>query len=186
MYHLYKGQNFWPQSILYTEYIIILYSDDAEDDLKEVEDKVEALSLQLRANSKSEEWKNETQTGAVVDEEVRQNGVETMADAYKGPSYTAAYIRTVEEGEGGNFGSTVTAAAKLLERYQAENPDYLSGVNVVGSGGRNCRGARGKRDEGIKVAGGSEKYEKTVAKHGDKFFLKFQKELSKCPQQIIR
>ena len=33
---------------------------------------------------------------------------------------------------------------------------------------------------------GSEKYEQSVAKHGNKLFQKFQKQLSLCPQQCLR
>ena len=34
--------------------------------------------------------------------------------------------------------------------------------------------------------GGGEKYEKAVAKHGDRTFYKFKHRMSRYPQQIIR
>lgn len=42
------------------------------------------------------------------------------------------------------------------------------------------------QDEGRIVSNNGEGYEKATAKHGDHFFLKFKKELSKCPHQLIR
>lgn len=49
-----------------------------------------------------------------------------------------------------------------------------------------------ERKEGATVAaleggsGGSEKYEKTRARHGDAVFSRFMKKISLCPQQILR
>ncbi len=167
--------------------------DFEENDFLEVQEKFKALSVQPSTCGEGEVVgrRNGTQTIAVLDKEVGQSGMEAAADAYQGPSYVAAYIRTVEKEEEGDGETTatslVTKAAKLLEKYQLENPDSLSMSDVLSSGGRNQRGTGGsKRTEGTKPAGGSEKYEKTMARHGDKMFLKFQKELSKCSQQVIR
>ena len=102
---------------------------------------------------------------------------------YEGPCYPPAYISTVEEN---TCSPQTTEATRLLERYSAENPSYLSGVDVEeGRRGKSKEPARGKRGKSG-GGGGGEQYEKPQVRHGDKHFLKFQKELLKCPQQIIR
>ena len=167
---------------------------------RKVHEKLEALSLEPNTHSEDGvERQNGTQTSTTLVErqngmettiavDMGRNGMEATTGAYEGPRYSAAYIRTVEEGES-TTSSLDTEADKLLEQYQLENPDSLvGGLNVVGSGGRrHNRGTKVKRAEGTKAdTGGGEKYEKAVARHGDRTFLKFHKELSKCPQQIIR
>lgn len=94
---------------------------------------------------------------------------------YQGPCYPSAYISTTEEY---TAPSQTSHATQLLERYRLENPDS---PRVEGSVKTRRGGGRGKEE-----SGGGERYEKALARHGDGGFLKFQKELSKCPEQIIR
>ena len=115
---------------------------------------------------------------------------------YRGPCYCSGYIRTVE----GNItphAKHTTRATKLLDKYHSENPDFCGygqgEVREKGGCGREKvreKGGEGERyGRGRKVmakGGGSEGYEKSQARHGDQTFLKFQKELLHCPQQIIR
>lgn len=92
---------------------------------------------------------------------------------YQGPCYASGYISAVE---GCVVCSEETKVAWLLDKYHSENAPVRSGRSK-GQGGRGVKSGGG---------GGSETYEKAVAKHGDRDFVKFQKELSKCPQQIVR
>jgi hypothetical protein len=67
---------------------------------------------------------------------------------------------------------------QLLVKYQLDNPDcpLMKGRDS----------GKGSSVDGKRSRGGGEKYEKPHAKHGDRMFLRFQKELSNCPQQIVR
>lgn len=103
----------------------------------------------------------------------------TLQLQYEGPCYDSAYIRAM--------GATAsqshsTKAAQLLARYHSDHPDCPQAKGHVS--GRSKGAKENARHAGMKSGG--EKYEKSQAKHGDKVFLKFQKELENCPQQIIR
>ena len=83
--------------------------------------------------------------------------------AYHGPYYLSFYINVFEEHSLYHDGGDLDHAYKLLEQYNSNTTDHAAGG---GSGG--------------------EVYEKAGAGHGDTTFHKFQKQLSKCPRQVIR
>ena len=90
---------------------------------------------------------------------------------YEGPKYPSFYINVFENREVSFYDEYFTRAQALTSSYRG---DLFEG----GGGGRETEPGR--------EVGGSEVYESSVAKHGDKTFQKFQKELSICPEQIIR
>ena len=105
--------------------------------------------------------------------------------SYSGPYYLAAFISVVEEPE-----IDAHEDERLLKKYKIEplNGDFSSEaewkkVNTH-NGGHRQRGKAGRR--GDAASAGGESYEKGVARHGDKTFQKFHKNLSRFPQQILR
>ena len=101
---------------------------------------------------------------------------------YQGPCYNSAYIRAVDIMDIQPHSAKV---AKLMAKYHSDNPDFALTKGCVSGRSKGKGGVKEKTIAGVKP-GGSEKYEKSQAKHGDQTFLKFQKELANCPQQIIR
>ena len=91
---------------------------------------------------------------------------------YEGPKYPSFYINVFENPEVSFYDEYFTRAQGLMSSYRG---DLFEG----GGGG-------GKTTEPGREVGRNEVYESSVAKHGDKTFQKFQKELSICPEQIIR
>ena len=115
--------------------------------------------------------------------------VETLS-LYQGPYYPAGYVSVVEEPA-----VSTLEAEELLKKYKYDHPNYDdSTINDpvsqqvrrketgLGNSGQRQKGCR----RGDSANDGGEVYEKGVAKHGDKTFQKFHKQLSKCPQQILR
>ena len=97
--------------------------------------------------------------------------------SFTGQAYfTPMYISVVEEPSASEDTDTCRVE-ELLEKYKMEN-----GVGAGGQRDGSKQSAQGKRGTGS----GSEKYEKMVAKHGDRTFQKFKKKLSLCPEQILR
>ncbi len=104
---------------------------------------------------------------------------------YQGPYYPASYIAVVEEPD-------VSAEDnQLLKKYRSDHSSFDN--DFAPEEGRrkkeSDRHKRGRKENGLSKGGaisGGEMYEKSVAKHGDKMFHKFYKQLSKCPQQILR
>ena len=87
--------------------------------------------------------------------------------SYHGPYFPSSYVTVLEEPSEPKYAPNVE---ELLVRYYRENPNFepTSGLELKGSGSS------------------SEKYERSVAMHGDRTFQKFHKQLSKCPDQILR
>jgi hypothetical protein len=82
------------------------------------------------------------------------------------------YINALEESHLVSRAKELTRSEKkLLDEYTArEGSRDIDGMMDVGKGGD----------------WGGEKYEMSVAKHGDKIFHKFKKALSFCPNQCLR
>ena len=119
---------------------------------------------------------------------VESNGTPSVGvvatQSYRGPYYLAAFISVVEEPETSAF-----EAEKLLKKYKIENHATMeieTGWNEkkVRDSGRHQRRKPGRHGDTTSVGG--EAYEKGLARHGDKTFQKFHKQLSKVPQQILR
>ena len=85
---------------------------------------------------------------------------------YHGPYFPSSYVTVLEEP---SEPKCTPEVKKLLERYYRENPNFklTSGLEQKGTGS-------------------GEKYERSVAMHGDRTFQKFHKQLSRCPDQILR
>lgn len=94
--------------------------------------------------------------------------------AYTGQYYPSSYLQVIQESEV-NFEPELTHANVLLKKYRQENP------NVDQSLFENIQ-PKGRKASTFDGEG----YEKVLPKHGDRVFQKFQKQLSKCPQQILR
>ena len=108
---------------------------------------------------------------------------------YQGPCYPASYIAVVEEPE------AISAEDKeLLKKYKSNLPSFdftVEGLPLKQEKRKKepDRHRSGQRENGCTRDGassGGEIYEKSVARHGDRTFQKFYKQLSKCPQQILR
>ena len=108
---------------------------------------------------------------------------------YQGPYYPASYIAVVEEAD------AISAEDKeLLKKYKNDLPSFDFTVNGLAPEQEKRKKASDRHKSGRKENGysrdgassGGEIYEKSVARHGDKTFQKFYKQLSKCPQQILR
>ena len=107
--------------------------------------------------------------------------------AYQGPYFGSFYINVINEPSADEM--MTEQVEELLQKYGKENmeewrdprrEDYeRSGKRKPSRGGSG--GAGGKRG-----ADGGERYEKTVAKHGDRVFQKFHKVMSRCSNQILR
>ena len=97
---------------------------------------------------------------------------------YQGPSYPSAYIRVVE---GWASQPDSEEVIQLLQKYSLENPECPV---MVDQRNREERGGREGRKQDKSAAG--EGYEVAMPQHRDRAFLKFQKELAVCPQQILR
>lgn len=80
-----------------------------------------------------------------------------------GPCFPSFYIDVFEEAD-----EEERSVPRLPKRYEAEADDA------------------GDEDRCEECSWSGEKYEKTVAKHGDKVFQRFHKAISKWPEQILR
>ena len=108
---------------------------------------------------------------------------------YQGPHFGSFYVNVLNEPLAEE--KMVEQVEKLLQRYGGENmeewrdargEDYeRNGKRKQSRGGGSGAGAGGKRG-----ADKGERYEKAVAKHGDRMFQKFHKVMSRCPHQILR
>ena len=107
---------------------------------------------------------------------------------YQGPYYPASYIAVVEEPEAS------AEDKELLKKYKSDHPDFDLTMNGLAPEQERRKKepehhTSGRKEKGLSRGGatsGGELYEKSVARHGDKMFQKFYKQLSKCPQQILR
>lgn len=107
-------------------------------------------------------------------------GTKILPVTWSGPHYPAAFLQAVEEPADLQLDEGMSHARDLLKKYQSENPEVLkSEPEEV------CRGKNLKAINKGKVSG-DEGYEKALPKHGDRAFRKFQKQLAKCPQQLLR
>ena len=102
-----------------------------------------------------------------------------------GTHFDSFYINVISEPSSENRDQETRHVEKLLNEYKQENKQEWETVvqKFHPSNGKNLSRNGGKN--GI-ATGGGEKYEKVVAKHGDKTFQKFKKVLSRCPGQIMR
>lgn len=107
--------------------------------------------------------------------------------AYQGPYFGSFYVNVINEPSADEM--MTAQVEELLQKYGKENveewrdprrEDYERGGKRKPSGG-GSGGAGGKIG-----ADGGERYEKTVAKHGDRVFQKFHKVMSRCSNQILR
>lgn len=139
------------------------------------------MSFSSNSQAKTSPCHQEATVSSIEDAEIPSGAKsDSLPHAqYQGPCYPSAYISVVQEHSTNSQSSKVT---ELLKRYCSENPDCPVAGGHLNGHGRKSRGARG----GGKSPEGGEGYEKATARHGDRAFLKFQKELSRCPQQIIR
>lgn len=123
----------------------------------------------------------------------------THLHPYVGPAYPAGYIRVTHSSDGGQCDINKAKAVELLEHYSVENPDCLllrthqtsnnrlSSIHgKVSSRGGAKESNKGRDLKAVTKNNSGEAYEKSVAKHGDVAFMKFQKELDKCPRQLLR
>lgn len=99
------------------------------------------------------------------------NGDETYHQVKEPVGFIPYYITVIEE-------SQLSSEAKALSNYEKKLlVEYQKREGLADI------------EEMIEANGkewGKEKYEQTVAKHGDKTFQKFQKQLSLCPEQCLR
>lgn len=106
--------------------------------------------------------------------------------SYLGPCYPAGYVCVVEEPDSAD----TVEVQKLLKKYKNNYPNCDFTVAPEGEGGKESKhrksGQREKSSRHGDHINGGEAYEKGVARHGDKTFQKFHKQLSKFPQQILR
>ena len=115
-----------------------------------------------------------------------QGGVESKCTqvSFKGPHFESFYLNVVSEPSSEHRDSQ--QVEQLLQKYRQENQENC---NEQEKSKKQCpRNSQG-RSGGSKMeqkGGGGERYEKTVAKHGDKTFQKFKKALSLCPSQVLR
>ncbi|XP_037372402.1 programmed cell death protein 2-like [Talpa occidentalis] len=84
------------------------------------------------------------------------------------PWFLPYYICVVDEDDYGDFGSLDHAHSLLREYQQREGMDMEQLLSQSFS------------------SDGSEKYEKTIIKNGDKMFYKFMKRIAACQEQILR
>ena len=113
-----------------------------------------------------------------------QQGIHSPS--FGGPHFQPLYLNVVNEPSSTDHNDSHNKAEKLLQKYREEDhkddmdtPLKNSKPSKIASG-KHCSAQRGVSN------GGSEAYEKTVAKHGDRTFQKFIKALSRCPNQVLR
>lgn len=106
---------------------------------------------------------------------------------YTGPYYPPGYLQVIEEPTT-YVGTEITHARNLLERYQLNNPEVEHTLLETSPDQTGDKGRKGcKRKVGGKASHSeAEGYERVIPKHGDRTFQKFQKQLAKCPQQLLR
>ena len=109
----------------------------------------------------------------------------TPKDLLTGSYFRPMYMNVVEEPTASND-SDQQKVEELLQKYKMENEEHFEGLLLSGDaakrGTQENSGGNDKRAQGS----GNERYEKTVAKHGDRLFEKFKKRLSLCPNQVLR
>lgn len=147
----------------------------------------------VTSGTKCEESLGDAGTHSLADEvnaltlssEQTESGHDLLA--YQGPYFGSFYINVINEPSADEM--MMEQVKELLQKYGKENveelhdprrEDYERGGKRKPSGG-GSGGAGGKRG-----ADGGERYEKTVAKHGDRVFQKFHKVMSRCSNQILR
>ena len=117
-------------------------------------------------------------TTTSITEQMESLSIATVTPQYQGPYFPPSYINVTEEPS--EDLDTLSKVEELLKKYHQENKDGLE----MGISGEGVKGRKGGRSQGTSSSG--EKYEKSLAKHGDKVFQKFHKQLSKCTEQILR
>ena len=120
--------------------------------------------------------------------------VESTSLSFRGPYFKAFYLNVIEEPLSSTLdhgGDLQQQAEKLLQRYTRENQDYFDKEHLSTAAKNEKRSPSefpvgqcivGERE----TSGGCERYEKVVAKHGDRTFQNFKKTLSRCPNQVLR
>lgn len=153
-------------------------TENSNTGCSQVEELMKSMSIQEAVEMIPEETLADVTSGTLP--------VETKAPPfYQGPYYPASYIAVVEEPEAS------AEDEELLKKYKSVHSSFDDKL-APDEGRRKKESDRNKRvrkENGLSrggATGGGEIYEKSVAKHGDKMFHKFYKQLSKCPQQILR
>ena len=107
--------------------------------------------------------------------------------SYEGPYYPAGFMSVVEDP--GACTTSAVKAEELMKKYRSDHPNCDLATNRLVIQQDQEKGS-GHHKGGIKEKAVSnsegEVYEKGVARHGDKTFQKFHKQLLKFPQQILR
>ena len=157
------------------------YRDESIRD-KSVQDL--SLSQSKQTTPVNKETKQDALTGHdVSDVQCEMEG----KHPYTGPAYPAAYIRVTSSSSSFRNSKRVS---DLLQKYSVENPDCPAIARLTNDKRQRNTQAREEKSkrkhDGGSAASCAEGYEKGVAKHGDAAFLKFQKELAQCPQQVLR
>lgn len=144
-------------------------------------------SLHSRATTETERCTVSVDTcGATEMAMLSLEDPEPPSSQYLGPFFPPKFIRVVEA-VATDFDTAENAKIQaLLQKYQQEHQDIFD-ENVPGrsSTKRKQASASGSRT-GASSRSQGEGYEKVVARHGDRTFQKFYKQLSKCPEQIMR
>ena len=103
---------------------------------------------------------------------------------YLGPFFPPQFIRVTEAVTTDSDPVATAKVQALLQKYQQEHQDIFhdsipgrsSTMRKQASASGSSAGSRGQ----------GEGYEKVIAKHGDRTFQKFYKQLLKCPEQVMR
>lgn len=107
-------------------------------------------------------------------------GEPASGEQVTGPYFNPMYINVIEEPAATYEDTDLKRAEALLEMYKMENDPSFEDFKKQKKKHRSLAGGSGSG------RGGGEKYEKSMAKHGDRTFQKFKKKLSLCPSQVLR
>lgn len=105
--------------------------------------------------------------------------------SFSGPHFKPLYLNVLNEPSGHD---DLDKAKELLVKYRDENSgnDIFDVVVPSHSDVKKTNSHNSKVKHCSNQCSGLEIYEKTVAKHGDRTFHKFQKTLARCPEQVLR
>jgi hypothetical protein len=139
--------------------------DNELSETVEAEGSIDDLGL-FQAALDTREQQLEGQTAATV------SSFETTAQppVVQGISLPCFYIEAVQESDMFSINTPTSQELDLMRKYESEHGLSLQQIAVD-------KPTTGKDGE---------KYEKTVAAHGDKAFFKFYKRIQCCPQQSLR
>lgn len=104
--------------------------------------------------------------------------------SYEGPCYPAGFMSVVEDP--GACTAGVVKVEELLKKYRIDHPNCDLATDQLQDREKGPGRRKGGKKEKAVLNSEGEVYEKGAARHGDKTFLKFHKQLLKFPQQILR